>query len=82
MRTDSNTLDLALFWKRKPYTYMAGDTYSMGYEEIHSIRFDRGTKVLFFEGPQVTNLSWMIEPWVNGKCVPTFRTEDWMFEKS
>jgi hypothetical protein len=62
-------------------TYEAGDTYSMTHEEIHSVVFEKGTVVLFFEGPQVTSTSVMLEPWVNGKCLPTFRTEPWMFEK-
>lgn len=66
-------------FRRDVREYKPGDTYSMTYEEIHSIEFAMGTKVLFFEAPQVVNRSKMIEPWVDGKVVPTFRTEDWMF---
>lgn len=69
-------------WSQDTLTYMAGDTYSMTYDQLHSIRFERGSRVLFFEGPEVTKSSRMIEPWVNGKCVPTFKTEDWMFERA
>jgi hypothetical protein len=68
-------------WMKVPRYYKKGQTYSMDYREIHSIVFDKGTVVLFFEGPQVSTTSVMLEPWVNGKCVPTFRTEPWMFEK-
>jgi hypothetical protein len=59
--------------------YGPGDVYSMACHEIHSIEFYRGSKVLFFEGPQIWETSQMIEPWVDGRVVPTFRTEDWMF---
>lgn len=68
-------------WTQDTRTYEAGDTYSMRYDELHSIQFARGSKVLFFEGPQVTNESRMIEPWVGGQVVPTFRTEPWMFRR-
>lgn len=69
-------------WHQDTKTYYPGETYSMGYNEIHSIRFERHTSVLIFEGPQIVSSSVMLEPWVNGKCVPTFRTEPWMFEKA
>jgi hypothetical protein len=68
-------------FKRETSEYKPGDTYSMKYEEIHSIEFTKGTTVLFFEGPQVVSRSKMIEPWVDGKVVPTFKTEPWMFER-
>jgi hypothetical protein len=69
-------------WAQETATYLAGDTYSMRHDEIHSIQFARGSRVLFFEGPEVTKQSVMIEPWVNGKVVPTFKTEPWMFERA
>lgn len=68
-------------WHSRTDRYTTGDTYGMKYGEIHSIKFTRGTKVLFFEGPQQTVTSRMIEPWENGAVVPTFRTEPWMFQK-
>lgn len=63
--------------------YHKGDEYGMKADEIHSIYFSRGTSVLFFEGPEVSQQrqSVILEPWVNGKVVPTFRVEPWMFEK-
>jgi hypothetical protein len=66
---------------QRHYQYDEGDTYSMTSDEIHSIVFEKGTVVLMFEGPPLTSTSLMLEPWVNGKCIPTFRTEPWMFEK-
>ena len=68
-------------WMQHTLSYGVGASYSMEHTEIHSIVFEKGTVVLFFEGPQVTTQSVMLEPWVNGKCLPTFRTEPWMFEK-
>lgn len=69
-------------WAQETYTYTQGDTYSMKHAEIHSIQFDRGTQVLLFEGPQLMDQSRMLEPWVDGKVIPTFRTESWMFDRT
>lgn len=55
--------------------------YHMKFNEIHSIVFEKDTVVLVFEGTTVTDVSYMIEPWVDGKVIPTFKTEPWMFEK-
>jgi hypothetical protein len=65
----------------KATTYKAGDTYKMSYPEIHTIRFGRGACVLFFEEPELTQVSTVLEPWSNGKRVPTFMTHPWMFDK-
>lgn len=70
------------FWTRKVEHWKASDIYSMAEYEIHSIKFERGTHVLFFEGPELSSTSCILEPWVDGKLVPTFRTESWMYEKS
>lgn len=61
--------------------YTQYDSYYMASDQVHSIVFSKGARVLFFEGPAKTTTSRMIEPWVNGRVVPTFKTEDWMFEK-
>jgi len=61
--------------------YKAGETYSMKSNEIHSIKFSDGAKVLFFEGPELTKETTILEPYVDGKVVPTLKTEDWMFTK-
>lgn len=76
--TRENTPSL---WMSVSSTYREGEVYSMAHSEIHGILFSKGALVLFFEGPQVTPTGRMLEPWVNGKCVPTFKTEPWMFEK-
>ena len=68
-------------WIAQTTTYVKGNTYRMKHTELHSIQFSRMAEVLFFEGPQLTETSRMIEPWVNDKVVPTFRTEPWMFER-
>ena len=63
-------------------TYDAGAWYSMGFKEIHSIAFSRGAKVLFFEGPEWTHETTILEPRANGVRVPTFKVEPWMFDRS
>jgi hypothetical protein len=68
-------------WESTSTQYAAGDTYSMTAEEIHSIRFSRGARVLFFEGPETTRTSQFLEPWAYGARVPTFATQPWMFER-
>jgi len=62
--------------------YTKGDTYSMDSDQIHSIQFSRGAKVLFFEGPAFKDTSLIIEPVVNGEKIPTYVKRDYMFIKS
>ena len=64
------------------YENVAGEFYSMTYNQFHSIRFSKGAKVLFFEGPQVTNTSFIIEPYVDGVLIPTYQKLDYMFLKT
>jgi hypothetical protein len=59
--------------------YRVGDTYRMSSDEIHSIRFGRGTKVLFFEEPYKTDKSVIIEPIVDGVHIPTYEVKEYMF---
>lgn len=61
--------------------YKQGEMYAMTADEIHSIQFSRDAKVLFFEGPSVTNESVIIEPVVNGEKIPTYQKLDYMFIK-
>jgi hypothetical protein len=65
----------------KTTVYGPGNSYSMNRDQIHSIRFGKGTKVLFFEGPNVVEESVFLEPWSNGKRVETFNVAPWMFQK-
>lgn len=69
-------------WQEEVHNYIAGQTYSMRAEEIHSIRFSAGCEVLFLEGPQVLETSKILEPWSNGRIVPTFDIPMWMFERA
>jgi hypothetical protein len=66
-----------------PYAekYKAGRWYSMKADQIHSIKFARATRVLFFEGPALTTMTHVLEPLVRGVPVPTMKTEPWMFVK-
>lgn len=69
------------YWRETKTAYIVGDTYSMKASEIHSIQFSKNAKVLFFEGPEELSYSYALEPWADGKRVPTFGTAPWMFEK-
>lgn len=61
--------------------YSAGQQYSMKAHEIHSIRFKKGSKVLFFEGPNTVSSSNVLEPVVDGEIIHNFKVEPWMFKK-
>ncbi len=61
--------------------YKAGDFYRMASDEMHSIVFSRGALVLFFEGPEVTDTSFMIDPVSGGEVIPTSDTAPWMFKR-
>lgn len=67
-------------YTERSQVYGVGDTYGMSYNEIHSIRFSWDARVLFFEGPEMTNISYVLEPWAYGGRIPTFQTPSWMFE--
>jgi len=69
------------YFSRSETRYVEGDTYGMRHTQIHSIFFERDTAVLFFEGPELTNETCILEPVSNGKAVPTFETRPWMFQK-
>ena len=61
--------------------YTEGKEYGMAAEEYHSIYFSKGAEVLFFEGPNRLPQSQILEPISQGKRVPLFVTEPWMFLK-
>ncbi len=69
------------FFNRKIETYTENKEYSMKAEEIHSIYFSKGARVLFFEGPPRLPTSVVIEPVVDGEKIPLMRTDPWMFRK-
>ncbi len=62
--------------------YSVGESYSMKASEIHSIRFSRGARVLFLEGPEVSDASVFLEPFSDGETIQTFETRPWMFKRS
>jgi hypothetical protein len=62
-------------------TWGRGESLFMDHRQIHSVKFSRDAIILFFEGPQKIDTSRMIEPWVDGRCVPTFKVEEWMFQR-
>ena len=60
--------------------YETGEWYSMTHEQFHSIRFSRGAEVLFFEGPQITDISQCLLPISHGRICNTFLSADWMMQ--
>ena len=58
--------------------YTAGQTYEMAAEQFHSIWFQKGTKVLFHEGPQIRSGNEVLVPHASGVVCNTFMSHDWM----
>jgi hypothetical protein len=69
-------------WRFYEKRYTPGQVYSMTADEVHSIIFSKGAKVLFEEGPTVSDRSIVLEPIVDGEVIPTFKVESWMFKKN
>lgn len=61
--------------------HQVGNWYHMKAREIHSIEFSRDAAVLFFEGPQISESSVILEPHVDGQTIRTFEVKPWMFRK-
>lgn len=61
--------------------YAAGELYSMRASHVHSIEFSRDAVVLFFEGPELTKFTTILQPFVDGKTVPTFQVQPWMYQR-
>lgn len=72
-------LDELSFWRYDDFAYSAGHIYSMKHDEVHSIIFGKGCQVLFFEGPDKSDESIILEPYVNNTLIPTYRKESYMF---
>lgn len=70
------------YFDERSYEYTAGETYGMRFNEVHTIRFSKSAAVLFLEGPECTTESEVLEPWSDGRRVPTFVTQPWMFQRS
>lgn len=67
-------------WGYHDNVHEEGECYSMTADQIHSIFFSRGARVLFFEGPTTRDYSTILEPWV-GERIPTLLTKYWMFRR-
>lgn len=61
--------------------YSPGQSYFMTADIIHSIHFTKDTFVLIEEGGPNGRTSSILQPVVDGKVVPTFKVEDWMFKR-
>ena len=69
------------WWRFRDLRFECGDLYSMTHDQIHSIQFSKGAKVLFFEGPEKADESRILEPVVDGLVIRTYETKDYMFRK-
>jgi hypothetical protein len=67
------------YYRKESHTYTSGQMYSMTADQIHSITFGRNSVVLMFEGPELANGSIIIEPFVDGLVIPTYKKSDYMF---
>ena len=68
-------------WKYSSCIYTTHQWYSMTSQQIHTIKFSHDAIVLFFEGPTVAGRSAILEPWIDGEVIPTYKVEPWMFLK-
>lgn len=68
-------------WAYTDRVYSVGDWYEMTHDQVHSIKFSRDAIVLMFEGPPKRQSSIVLEPYVDGKVIPTSDTQHWMFRK-
>jgi len=66
---------------RQEYNYTKGERYGMRSDDIHSIVFEKGSKILFIEGPTETDSNIILEPFHNKLHIPTFEVKDWMFKQ-
>lgn len=69
-------------YHRTKKVYGVSECYHMKAEEIHSIFFSRDALVLFFEGPDRLDHSFVLEPVSDGRVIPTFKVEPWMFRRT
>lgn len=65
----------------KTSIYTCGEFYSMEASQVHSIEFSCDAVVLFFEGPELTKFTTILQPFVGGKTVPTFQVQPWMYRR-
>lgn len=79
--TQDSEVRSATRWDFKDARYTEGHVYSMVHDEVHSIYFSRDARVLFFEGPTISNTSVALEPFVDGEVIPVLKTEPWMFKR-
>ena len=60
--------------------YSAGESYSMSYMDIHSIKFSRDAVVVITESAPQTDTTHILLPMAYGRVVPTFKVEPWMYK--
>ncbi len=68
-------------WRYSDEVYREGECYAMEADQVHSIFFSRGAKVLFFEGETVANHSVILQPFAGNEVIPVFEVKPWMFRR-
>ncbi|ACV50150.1 conserved hypothetical protein [Delftia phage PhiW-14] len=58
-----------------------GEWYTMTKDQIHSIKFSKGAQVLFFQGPNMSDETIVLQPRIGSVTVPTFHVAPWMFKR-
>lgn len=66
---------------RRSTTYNEGQWYYMDHKAIHSIEFSEDAVVMLFEGPNISDTTTILEPFVDGQVCRTFEVQPWMFSK-
>jgi hypothetical protein len=72
---------ISLHGKPMSTIHRKGAIYDLMAHQFHSVIFSKDSWLLIEEEPEVSNISCMLEPWVNGKRVPVGKTRKWMFTK-
>lgn len=67
-------------WTRTTQAYVSQVLYLRA-EDVCSLRLMRQTALMLLQGPTLRSTSIILEPVVNGKRVPLFKVEPWMFQK-
>jgi hypothetical protein len=77
---DRVTEDFTANYTSENNRYKTGDWYSMTHREVHSIQFARDTRVIFFEGPEMTKHNIVLLPYMHNETLETMECDKpWMY---
>ena len=64
----------------KTDAYLEGDSYSLTYDQIHTVTFSRDSYILIEEGEHKTEWTQYLLPVVDGRVIGEMTVEPWMFK--